>query len=122
MKTVNALEGKVLSAVYCLAVLILIASSLGAGAQLPSSNSPMTKNALQSSLADRRKQLSDLLAEHWEYTKRTNPEWASMLGDKRFNDKLSDLSEKAVYADLEEQKKFLQRFNSIDATGFPEQE
>jgi uncharacterized protein (DUF885 family) len=122
MKTVNALEGKVLRGVYCLAVLILIASALGTGAQLSSSNSPMTNNAPQSSLADRRKQLSDLLAEHWEYTMRTNPEWASMLGDKRFNDKLSDLSEKAVYADLEEQKKFLQRFESIDAAGFPEQE
>jgi uncharacterized protein (DUF885 family) len=122
MKTVNALEGKVLHAVYCLAVLILIASALGTGAQLSSSNSPTTNNVPQSSLADRRKQLSDLLAEHWEYTMRTNPEWASMLGDKRFNDKLSDLSEKAVYADLEEQKKFLQRFKSIDAAGFPEQE
>ncbi len=122
MKTVNALEGKVLRGVYCLAVLILIASSLGTGAQIPSSNSLMTKNASPSSLVDRRKQLSDLLAEHWEYTMRTNPEWASMLGDKRFNDKLSDLSEKAVYADLEEQKKFLQRFKSIDAAGFPEQE
>jgi uncharacterized protein (DUF885 family) len=122
MKTVNALEGKVLRGVYCLTVLILIASSLGTGAQLSSSNSPMTNNAPPSSLADRRKQLSDLLAEHWEYTMRTNPEWASMLGDKRFNDKLSDFSEKAVYADLEEQKKFLQRFKSIDAGGFPEQE
>src|SRR5260370_4983674 len=122
MKTVNALEGKGLHAVYCLAVLILIASALGTGAQLSSSNSPTTNNVPQSSLADRRKQLSDLLAEHWEYTMRTNPEWASMLGDKRFNDKLSDLSEKAVYADLEEQKKVLQRFKSIDAAGFPEQE
>lgn len=122
MKIVNALEGKVLRGVYCLAVLILIATSLGTRAQLKSSNSSTTNNAPQSSLADSRKQLSDLLAEHWEYTMRTSPEWASMLGDKRFNDKLSDLSENAVYADLDEQEKFLQRFKSIDAAGFPEQE
>src|SRR5260370_35769166 len=74
------------------------------------------------SLDHRRKQLNDLLAEQWEYTMRTNPEYASIRGDKRYNDKLSDASEKAVYADLEAQKKFLARFTAIDTTGFPEQE
>src|SRR5260370_8869599 len=73
------------------------------------------------SLDARRKQLNDLLAEQWEYTMRTNPEYASILGDKRYNDKLSDASEKAVYADLEAQKKFLARFTAIDTTGFPDQ-
>jgi len=74
------------------------------------------------SLETRRKQLNDLLAEQWEYTMHTNPEYASTLGDKRYNDKLTDFSEKAIYADLEEQKKFLARFQVIDTTGFPEQE
>ena len=74
------------------------------------------------SLEARRKQLSDLLAEHWEYTMRTNPEYASILGDKRYNDKLSDVSEKAIYADLEAQKQFLARLKAIDTAGFPEQE
>jgi uncharacterized protein (DUF885 family) len=73
-------------------------------------------------LEARRKQLNDLLAEQWEYTMRTNPEYASVLGDKRYNDKLSDVSEKAVYADLEAQKQFLGRFKAIDTAGFPEQE
>jgi uncharacterized protein (DUF885 family) len=70
----------------------------------------------------RRKQLSDLLDEHWEYTMRTNPEYASVLGDKRYNDKLTDFSEKAVLADLEAQRQFLSRFQAIDVSGFPEQE
>src|SRR5260370_18462110 len=74
------------------------------------------------SLDARRKQLNDLLAEQWEYTMRTNPEYASILGDKRSNVTLSDASEKAVYVDLEAQKKFLARFTAIDTTGFPEQE
>ncbi len=73
-------------------------------------------------LEARREQLKSLLAEHWEYTMRTHPEYASILGDKRYNDQLSDFSEKAVYADLEAQKKFLARFQAIDASGFPEQE
>ena len=70
----------------------------------------------------RRKQLGDLIAEQWEYNLRTNPEFASSLGDKRYNDKLSDFSEKAVFADLEMSRKFLARFKAVDVTGFPEQE
>src|SRR6266403_5133820 len=70
----------------------------------------------------RRKQLADLIDEHWEYTMRTNPEYASVLGDKRYNDKLSDFSEKAVLEDLEAQRWFLARFKAVDTSGFPEQE
>ena len=58
-------------------------------------------------LAARRKALNDLLAEHWEYTLAHNPEIASVLGDKRWNDKLSDLSQAAVAADLAKTKEFL---------------
>ena len=73
-------------------------------------------------LAARRKALNDLLAEQWEYTLKTNPEFASILGDKRYNDQLSDVSLKAVMADLEMTRKFLKRFEAIDTAGFPEQE
>ncbi len=73
-------------------------------------------------LEARRKTLDSLLAEQWEYTLRTNPEFASILGDKRFNDRFSESSEKAILKDLEEAKKFLARFGAIDTTGFPEQE
>src|SRR5437899_10926407 len=74
------------------------------------------------SLEARRKQLRDLLSEQWEYNLRTSPEFASILGDKRYNDKLSDASEKAVYADLKQTRKFLARFKAIDVSGFPEEE
>ena len=68
------------------------------------------------------KQLHQLLDEQWEYTLRTNPEYASILGDKRYNDKLSDNSQAAIDSDLSQTKVFLQKFEAIDATGFPEQE
>jgi uncharacterized protein (DUF885 family) len=73
-------------------------------------------------LQARRDALSRLLAEQWEYNLSTSPEFASILGDKRWNDKLSDLSEKAIEADLAKQKDFLARFEAVDTTGFPEQE
>ena len=73
-------------------------------------------------LEARRKQLADLISEQWEYTLRTNPEFASILGDLRYNDKLSDVTENAVLADLEQARQFAARFSAVDTTGFPEQE
>jgi uncharacterized protein (DUF885 family) len=73
-------------------------------------------------LDSRRKALNDLLHEQWEYTLRTSPEFASILGDRRYNDQVSDASEKAGYADLAESKKFLKRFEAIGTRGFSDQE
>jgi uncharacterized protein (DUF885 family) len=74
------------------------------------------------SVEQRIKKLHELLAEQWEYTLRVNPEFASILGDKRYNDKLSDFSQAAIDRDLRQARLFLQKFKAIDATGFPEQE
>src|SRR5512135_891642 len=75
-----------------------------------------------SGLQARRDALDKLLAEQWEYTLSHSPELASMLGDKRWNDQLSDFSQAALDADLAKTREFLQRFQAIDTTGFPEQE
>ncbi len=76
----------------------------------------------QVDLESRRKALNDLLAERWEYTLRTSPIFASILGDKRWNDKLDDFSQKAIDDDLAQSQKYLARFEAIDVAGFPEQE
>jgi uncharacterized protein (DUF885 family) len=73
-------------------------------------------------LEARRKGFQKLLDEQWEYTLSHSPEFASILGDKRWNDKLSDLSIKAILADQEMDKVFLKKFEAVDPTGFPEQE
>jgi uncharacterized protein (DUF885 family) len=73
-------------------------------------------------LQARRDALNALLAEQWEYTLSNSPEYASILGDKRWNDKLSDASQAAIDADLAKSREFLRRFEAIDTTGFPEQE
>ena len=73
-------------------------------------------------LAARRKAFDDLLAENWEYTLSHSPEFASILGDKRWNDKVSDLSEREILADQAKDREWLARSKKIDATGFPEQE
>ncbi len=70
----------------------------------------------------RRKQLDTLIDEQWEYTLQRSPELASILGDRRYNDRWTDQSAEAVAAALAEDKKFLARFEAIDTTGLPDQE
>ena len=66
---------------------IILCALAGAVIALPKSRGTMSKLSVE----QRVKQLHDLLNEQWEYTLRTSPEFASILGDKRYNDKLSDL-------------------------------
>ena len=83
---------------------------------------PMSAANSSTDVEARRKSLNDLLHEQWEYTLRTNPIFASILGDKRWNDKIDDLSQAAIDDHLEQSRRFLARFEAIDTTGFPEQE
>ena len=63
-----------------------------------------------------------MLADEWEYTLRTQPELATEIGDNRYNDRLSDFSDKAIADDLEHTRQALARFEALDVAGFPEQE
>ena len=73
-------------------------------------------------VAERIKQLQTLLNEQWQYTLRNEPEFASILGDRRYNDRLSDFSQAAIDRDQRATREFLAKFEAIDTTGFPEQE
>jgi uncharacterized protein (DUF885 family) len=70
----------------------------------------------------RRKAFNDLVAEHWDYSLARSPEYASTLGDKRWNDRLTDASEKARDEQLAKAREFLARFEAVDTKGFPAQE
>jgi uncharacterized protein (DUF885 family) len=79
------------------------------------------RNAGQS-LEVRRAELERLLSDEWEYTLRTEPELATQVGDNRYNDRLSDFSDKAIAEGIEHARQALARFEAIDVAGFPEQE
>src|SRR5688572_25657744 len=74
----------------------------------------MAQELSAADLDRRRKALMDLLDEHWEYTMKQNPEYASILGDKRYNAEVSDVSEAAVKKEQAETKRWLARFEAID--------
>ncbi len=83
---------------------------------------PLFAQTAAQTLEARRAELTRLLAEEWEYSLRTQPELATQVGDDRYNDRLSDFSDKAIADDLEHTRQALARFEAIDITGFPEQE
>ncbi len=76
----------------------------------------------QQDVETRRQALNQLLADRWEYTLRHSPIFASIIGDKRYNDKLDDFSQQAIDADLAATRDYLNRFQAIDTAGFNEQE
>jgi len=71
---------------------------------------------------DRRKALNVLFHDYWDANLENSPEFASTIGDNRFNDKISDLSVKAFNNWLATEQAFLLRLAAIDPTGLTDQE
>jgi len=69
-----------------------------------------------------RKALSALFAEYWDASMERSPEFASLLGDLRFNDRISDHSAKAINDWLAREESYMMRLAAIDPTGLTEQE
>lgn len=62
-------------------------------------------------------QLQSLLKEEWEYELRTNPETATYLGDSRYNADLSDYSPAFNLRNVQQERRFLRRFEAVDPNG-----
>src|SRR5277367_836896 len=74
------------------------------------------------SAADRSKALSALFADMWEDRLQHSPEFASSIGDKRWNDQLTDYSVAAYNDRLARGRSYLIRLAAIDTTGLSDQE
>ncbi|HEX4322648.1 MAG TPA: DUF885 domain-containing protein [Acidobacteriaceae bacterium] len=98
--------------------------SLSAAAPLHAQKLKIDPNAAKApqSLEDRKKALDQVFKDYWEDVLRHSPETASSLGDKRYNDQISDYSVRAYNAGLEREQGFLLRLAAIDNTGFTAQE
>lgn len=64
-----------------------------------------------------RAELATLVGEVWEAVLADSPTWATALGDRRFDDRLPDLSEAAHARSLGAIRAFLSRAQAIDRTG-----
>lgn len=72
--------------------------------------------------ADPAQALNALLAEHWEWNLRENPEFATLLGDLRYNDRWSDNSLAGTQRQRADMAAFLARFRALDVSALPEQD
>jgi uncharacterized protein (DUF885 family) len=103
----------------------LLAAILFALCTLPAQSQklPFSPNAAAPvDLASRRKALDDLFAEIWEDHLSHNPEFASTIGDKRFDDQLTDDSVAAYNDQLARDRDYIARLGAIDTTGMSGQE
>jgi len=71
-------------------------------------------------VATRLKALDALLAEQWEYSLQQFPEFATILGDYRYNDRWGDNSLAHLPQRKRDEEAFIARFEAIDTTGFTE--
>ncbi|MES2219923.1 MAG: DUF885 family protein, partial [Acidobacteriota bacterium] len=73
-------------------------------------------------LQDRVAQLNLVFHDYWEETLKHSPEMASTIGDKRYDDQLSDYSDRAYNDSLARGERFIERLGAIDTTGMNDQE
>jgi uncharacterized protein (DUF885 family) len=83
---------------------------------------PPARSGDTANLETRRKEMNQLLADEWEYEMRESPEFATVVGDYRYNDRWSDASLEHVVAQRAALQDWLTKFQAVDTTGFPEQE
>jgi uncharacterized protein (DUF885 family) len=81
-----------------------------------------TSAAVQTTPEDRAKALHALFHDYWEASLKNQPEFASMIGDKRYNDQVSDYSVKAINDWLAAEQEFLMKLAAIDPTGLSDQD
>ena len=80
-----------------------------------------TPNAGES-LADRRQTLDTIFSDIWQDHLRHSPEFASSIGDNRYNDQLTDYSVEAYNESLSRGRAFLSRLGQVDTDGMSDQE
>ena len=74
------------------------------------------------SLEDRRKALNDVFHDYWEERMKFDPEFASTIGDLRYNDQVDDVSPRAINDHLAKEQNFMLRLAAIDSAGFTDAE
>ena len=103
--------------------LFAVAASVTLLASIPALHAQLTAGAaVPASLADRRKALNDLFHDYWEDQLKHDPEFASEIGDLRYNDQIDDYSVAAYNDELAREQRFELRLAAIDPTGFTDQE
>ncbi|MGD0888925.1 MAG: DUF885 domain-containing protein [Acidobacteriaceae bacterium] len=108
------------------ALACILAAPVSLSAQLRATPAPtpaaVPAQNLTQDIAARSRQLSRLFDEIWQDKLRHSPEYATYLGDKRYDDQLTDYSPRAYNDSLARGRAFIERLSAIDTTGLSHQE
>jgi uncharacterized protein (DUF885 family) len=105
------------SITLAVAAILLLAFVPAMGAQAPT-----IAPAQVAEVEANRKALNALFDEYWQGYLERSPEFASVVGDNRYNDRISDYSVKAENEWLAREQNYLMRLAAMDVTGLTEQE
>ena len=97
---------------------LICASLLGPLGAVSSVHAAAAAQAAPADAATRVQALNALLAEQWQHQLQNSPEFATMLGDLRYNDRWSDMSLAHMAAENQVTADYLKRFEAIDTRGF----
>ena len=103
-------------------MLRISAAPILASALLLLASSARPQNVPAASVEDRHKALQALFQQFWDEQLEYAPEFASTIGDKRFNDRVTDRSVKAYNDHLGRERALLLKLAAIDPTGLNDQD
>jgi uncharacterized protein (DUF885 family) len=99
--------------ILAISLLLLLISAPALCPQAPAPTASIDSN---------RKALNTIFHDYWEDRLKNDPEFASTIGDKRYNGQIDDYSVHAVNAKLEREQALLMRLAAIDPAGLTGQE
>src|SRR5581483_1571611 len=86
---------------------------LMAGASAQNSGPAPSAQVNSQNVSDSSRVFEATLNDLWEYTLKSHPELATIFGDNRYNDQVTDWSPQFFAADLAQKREFLARFEAI---------
>ena len=105
-------------------VLLACLSAATTSAQLRAQAAPPSVPAqnVATDAATGSRELNKLFDDYWQDKLKHNPEYATFLGDKRYDSELTDYSPAAVNDALARGRQFIERLSGINTTGLSRQE
>jgi uncharacterized protein (DUF885 family) len=106
---------------FLCAVLIVVFTASGLTQNMPATaaGTPQTNASTPASSSPA---FEAALNDYWQYTLKAHPEVATIYGDNRYNDQISDWSPQFFKSDIEKKRQFLARFEAISASGLSQQQ
>jgi uncharacterized protein (DUF885 family) len=105
-------------------VLLACITVLSGSARLRAQATPpaLPTQSVNGDVATRSRELNKLFDDYWQDKLKHDPEFATYLGDKRYDSELTDYSPGAVNDALARGRQFIERLSGIDTTGLSKQD